>query len=326
MSKVQVKASKKQEEKQKEKYRVTNWSAYNGSLVKRGDLTIWMDETMLDTWYYEGPEQRGGQYKYSDSCLLGLLHLKAVFQLKYRQLQGFTESLLSLMGLDLKVPSYSQICRRAQQLEVEIKAPQSAGSLFLVFDSTGLKVYGEGEWKVRKHGYNKRRTWRKLHLGVDESTGMIHAQVLTKNSKGAGDAQQLPPLLEQVKSPVNRVGGDGAYDTYEIWELLKKKEIEGLIPPQENAIYWVDEKDRLLDLDRNKILQQIDRKGRKRWKQESGYHRRSLSETAMYRFKTIFGPELTSRKLKSQQTEAAIKVACLNKMTEIGMPISQKIA
>jgi hypothetical protein len=143
---------------------------------------------------------------------------------------------------------------------------------------------------------------------------------------GAGDAQQLPPLLEQVKGPVNRVGGDGAYDTYEIWELLRKKEIEGLIPPQENAIYWVDEKDSLLDLDRNKILQQIDRKSRKRWKQESGYHRRSLSETAMYRFKTIFGPELKSRKLKSQQTEAAIKIACLNKMTKIGMPISQKIA
>lgn len=326
MAKVQAKAAKNQEEAQKDKYRVTNWSDYNRSLIKRGDLTIWFDEEMQESWYYEGPDQRGAQYKYSDACMIGLLQLKAVFQLKYRQLQGFTASLVDLMGLDLEVPSYSQISRRAQQVDLDIVVPKSKGPIFVVFDSTGLKVYGEGEWKVRKHGYSKRRTWRKLHLGVDESTGMIHAQVLTKNSTGDGDAQQVPPLLDQVESPVDRFGGDGAYDTYEIWDLLKERKIQGIIPPQENAIYWVDEKDELLDLDRNEILQQIEKKGRKKWKQESGYHRRSLAETAMYRFKTIFGPELYSRKLKSQQTEAAIKIKCLNIMTGIGMPVSQKVA
>ncbi|MFZ2898068.1 MAG: hypothetical protein WA004_05570 [Saprospiraceae bacterium] len=113
-------------------------------------------------------------------------------------------------------------------------------------------------------------------------------------------------------------------DTYEVWVLLKEREIEGVIPPQENAIYWVDENDELPDLDRNRILGQIEKEGRKIWKQESGYHRRSLSEAAMLRFKIIFGPELYSRKLRSQQTEAAIKVLCLNKMTGVGMPISEK--
>lgn len=326
MSKIQSKRSKKQEVKQKDKYRVTNWGDYNQSLVKRGDITIWFDESLQTGWYYEGPEQRGAQYKYSDVCMIGLLQIKAVFGLKYRQLQGFAASLLGLMNLDLEVPSYSQISRRAQQVEVDIAAPKSKGPIFLVFDSTGLKVYGEGEWKVRKHGYSKRRTWRKLHLGVDEKSGLIHAQLLTKNSKGDGDAQQVPALLDQVESTVDRFGGDGAYDTYEVWELLKERAIQGIIPPQENAVYWVDENDRLLELDRNEILTEIDKKGRKKWKQESGYHRRSLSETAMFRFKTIFGPELLTRKLKSQQTEAAIKAMCLNKMTGIGMPVSQKIA
>ena len=326
MAKVQGKASKGQEAKQKEKYRVTNWRSYNQSLIKRGSLTIWFDEALLKGWYYEGPEQRGAQYKYSDACIMGLLQLKVVFGLKYRQLQGFAASLVGLMGLDLEVPSYSQIDRRAQQVKVDIAVPQGKGPIFLVFDSTGLKVYGEGEWKVRKHGYSKRRTWRKLHLGVDESTGLIHAQVLTENGVGDGDAQQLPDLLDQVKSPVDRLGGDGAYDTYEVWDLLKEKNIQGIIPPQENAIYWVDEKGQLLDLERNKILEQIDMKGRKEWKQQSGYHRRSLSETAMFRFKTIFGSELYSRKLKSQQTEAAVKILCLNKMTGIGMPVSEKVA
>ena len=133
-------------------------------------------------------------------------------------------------------------------------------------------------------------------------------------------------MLGQVESPVDRFSGDGAYDTYEIWVLLKELEIEGIIPPQENAIYWVDEFDELLELDRNKILEKIEGVGRAEWKRGSNYHRRSLSETAMMRFKTIFGPELYSRIFEKQKTEAAIKIKCLNKMTRIGMPISKKMA
>jgi len=230
------------------------------------------------------------------------------------------------MNFDVVLPSFTQICRRAQDIQVDIEVPKSNAPIFLVIDSTGLKVYGEGEWKTRKHGISKRRTWRKLHLGVDEKTGFIHAQVLTKNGKGDGDAQQAEKMLEQVKSPIDRFSGDGAYDTLEIWDLLKELEIEGIIPPQENAIYWVDEFNELLDLDRNKILEQIDKIGRKEWKKASNYHRRSLSETAMMRFKLIFGSTLYSRIVEKQKTEAAIKVKCLNKMTALGMPVSKKVA
>ncbi|MEZ4934653.1 MAG: IS5 family transposase, partial [Saprospiraceae bacterium] len=227
---------------------------------------------------------------------------------------------------DVVVPCYTQICRRAVGLDVDIEVPKSKAPMFIVIDSTGLKVYGEGEWKTRKHGISKRRTWRKLHLAVDEKTGLVHAHVLTENGKGDGDAQQVEEMLGQVEPPVDRFSGDGAYDTYEIWVLLKELEIEGIIPPQENAIYWVDEFDELLDLDRNKILGKIEEIGREEWKLESGYHRRSLSETAMMRFKTIFGPTLYSRIFEKQKTEAAIKIKCLNKMTKIGMPVSKKKA
>jgi hypothetical protein len=252
--------------------------------------------------------------------------LKSVYSLAYRQTEGFGRSLLGLLKLELEMPSYSQICRRAKDLKVSLDAPKKGKNMHLVFDSTGLKVYGEGEWKVRKHGYQKRRRWRKLHLGVDEKTGFIHAQSLTENGAGCGDAQQVGELLEQVEGSIERFSGDGAYDSYEIWEMLKQAGIEGIIPPKENAIYWVDEYDQLLDLDRNRILERIEQIGRKEWKVESGYHRRSLSETAMGRFKTIFGSALYSRKLANQKTEAAIKIKCLNKMTAIGMPISVKIA
>jgi hypothetical protein len=285
---------------------------------------LWIDEEVAGAWYYEGPDQRGAQFEYSDMCMECLLGLKVVFGLPYRQLQGFATSIVLLMGLDLKLPSYSQICRRAQGLEVDLAIKKSNAPMYVVVDSTGLKVYGEGEWKTRKHGISKRRTWRKLHLGVDEKTGFVHAQVLTENGKGDGDAQQVKSMLEQVGPPIDKFSGDGAYDTYEIWKLLKGLNIKGIIPPQENAVYWVDEFDNLLDLDRNNILREIELTTRKDWKKASNYHRRSLSETAMMRFKTIFGPTLYSRIFEKQKTEAAIKIKCLNKMTALGMPISQK--
>jgi len=326
MSKITPKKAEKEETRKKDKYRVTNWSDYNKSLVNRGSITLWISEEAISNWYYEGPDQRGAQFVYSDTCIESLLQLKVVFQLKYRQLEGFANSILELMRYEIEVPCYSQICRRAKEIEVDIEAPKAGGPIYIVVDSTGLKVYGEGEWKTRKHGISKRRTWRKLHLGVDEKTGIIHAQLLTKNGKGDGDAQQVNKLIKQVESPIDKFSGDGAYDTYEIWSLLKELEIEGIIPPQENANYWVDEFNKLLDLDRNKILEQIDRIGRKKWKKASSYHRRSLSETAMMRFKVIFGPTLYSRVFEKQKIEVAIKIKCLNKMTALGMPISEKIA
>ncbi|MEZ5040978.1 MAG: IS5 family transposase [Saprospiraceae bacterium] len=157
MAKVISKGSKNQETGKKNKYRVTNWSSYNRSLVGRGDITLWFDESLAEAWHYDGPDQRGGQFVYSDECILGLLELKVVFKLGYRQLEGFASSLLRLMQFDLSVPSYTQLCRRGRSLDVDIKAPKSKESIYVVFDSTGLKVFGEGEWKVRKHGYSKRR-------------------------------------------------------------------------------------------------------------------------------------------------------------------------
>lgn len=308
----------------KSQYKIFNWPEYNKSLINRGDITVWIEEGAVENWYYQGPVQRGAQYYYSDECIGCLLGLKAVFGLAYRQTAGFATSVLKLMGYEMEVPSYTQINRRAKEVETDISLPKAGSPLHLVFDSTGLKVYGEGEWKVRKHGHSKRRTWRKLHLGVDEDSGYIHAQVLTENS--VDDASQLQPMMEQVGEDVVTVGADGAYDKKKCWDYLKGEFIEGIIPPREGAVYWTDGEGRLLDIGRNSILKKIDKMGRKKWKEKSGYHRRSLSETAMFRFKTIFGAELFSREFSRQKTEVKIKIKVLNKMTAIGMPISIQIA
>jgi len=169
-----VKKDNQTSDKQKVKYQVLNWSTYNQALVNRGDITIYFGDDVVDKWYSDLPNQRGAQPLYSDLCIETLLMFKAVFKLAYRQTQGFTQSLLKLMDLsDLNIPSYTQICRRAATLDVVPYLIPKSGPIVIAIDSTGLKIYGEGEWKVRKHGYSKRRTWRKLHLGVDPKTGFI---------------------------------------------------------------------------------------------------------------------------------------------------------
>ena len=162
-------------------YRVKNWSLYNRALVARGSLTVWIDDCLWKQWYDQRPSQRG-EFVYSDQAMEWMLTMRVLFGLPLRQTQGFIQSLLDLMGLALAVPDYSTLSRRQGHLAVKKQPDSPASPMHLVVDSTGLKVYGEGEWKVRQHGWRKRRTWRKLHVGVNEATGEVVAQTLTSQS------------------------------------------------------------------------------------------------------------------------------------------------
>ena len=207
--------------KPKQKYQIENWSRYNQSLVKRGNITLYISDAAIKSWNESGPKQRGGQYVYSDICIETIFMLKTVFKLAYRQATGFTQSLLVIMGCkELKVPCYTQVSRRVKELDIQPMVINTKGSINIAIDSTGIKVFGEGEWKVRKHGYSKRRTWRKLHLGVDPQTGFIHCHTLTLND--SDDGSQLENLLGQIKPKVDEGYFDGAYDHFECWEALIK--------------------------------------------------------------------------------------------------------
>jgi len=106
----------------------------------------------------------------------------------------------------------------------------------VVVDATGAKVYGEGEWKVRKHGWSKRRTWRKLHVGIDQASGEIVAAAATTNDYG--DGQLLPVLLDQIDANIAQVSGDGAYDTRECFEAIAARKARAAIPPRRGARIW----------------------------------------------------------------------------------------
>lgn len=319
-------AKQKRNSKKKARYRVRNWAAYNENLVQRGAITCWIDEEVIENWKPEadGPRQRGGQPQYSDRAIECLLMLRAVFGLTYRQTEGFGRSVLGLLAAEVKVPDYTTLCIRSAQLKVNL-APTTSGPLHIVVDSTGLKIYGEGEWKVRQHGPSKRRTWRKLHLSVDEATHQIQAVVLTE--AGVDDAEAGQQLVEETPGPIEQVSGDGAYDKRKFYDTCQARKVDLIsVPPRRNARIWQHGNCSAPPLPRDQNLRRIRRVGRKRWKQESGYHRRSLAETAVFRFKIIFGNHLSARTIPRQITEARIKCAALNRMTQLGMPDSYPVA
>ena len=298
-----IKKDKRYEAKDKQEYRLKNWSEYNRALENRGNITFIIDDEVIQNWYSDSPAQRGAQQVYGDVCIEAIMMIKTVFRLPYRQTRGFTVGLLQLMGLgQLKVPSFTQINRRFRCLDIVPFDIPSTGPITVAIDSTGVKVYGEGEWKCRKHGWSKRRTWRKLHLGVDPDTGFIHCHITTTNSES--DESQVEALLDQVDAEIDEIYLDGAYDAQSCYDGLIEQDIHPVIPPQKGAVEWYwDEPDDYPDYPRNVAVRRINEIGRAEWKQEVGYHRRSLSETAMFRYKTIFGSQHYSRLLSTQVQE-----------------------
>jgi hypothetical protein len=319
--------SRPQPKKKKAVYHVTNWRDYNESLVSRGAVTVWLGSDAVSSWYAAPTGKAGHPKLYSDVAIRAALTIQAVYHLPLRATEGFVSSLLTLMGLPLKCPDYSTLSYRTETLTVPMSTSVQAAlargeALHIAVDSTGVKIYGEGEWKVRKHGWSKHRTWRKVHLGVDVSSNLIAAGDMTGNE--TSDSQMFPKLLRELPEQItlHEVSADGAYDTRSSYEVLKEKGAKALIPPKKNARIWQHGNSKAERLARDQNLRRIRRVGRGKWKQEVGYHKRSLSETAMFRFKTIFGVNLPARGFDTQRTQTKIRIAALNKMTLLGMPAS----
>ena len=310
--------------KTKRPYRLRNWKDYNAALVQRGSLTLWADDDLLAVWRNTDKTGEPGRPRtYSDTAVLCMATLKEVYHLPLRATQGLMRSMMQLLGLDLPVMDYSQLSRRCAVLEVALPRRNKPEPLHMVVDSTGVKVFGEGEWKVRQHGYTKRRAWRKLHIGADETTGEIVAAVVTTNN--VADAQVLEDLLEQVDGEIEQVSGDGSYDKRNCYEAIGKRQAKAAIPPRRDAKIWQHGNTKQERLIRDENLRRIRQVGRKQWKQEVGYHRRSLAETQMFRVKTIFGDRVRARQFAGQATRVLVRCAALNTMTHLGMPDSYAV-
>ncbi len=304
-------------------HRIRNWKQYNEALIARGSITVWIGDDAIKGWLYQGAQQQGHPIVFSDGAIETVLTLKAVYRLPLRQTEGFLRSVFRLMRVDLPIPHYSTVSKRTKDLSVDLPIREKE-CMHIVIDSTGLKIFGEGEWKVRMHGVSKRRTWRKLHLAVDPETGEIEAEELTDGR--ADDAKQMPSLLAQIGGDIDLVALDGAYDQHSIHALCAELGAQALIPPSKDAKIRKHGNCAGPPLPRDEILRIIRRTSRSSWKRESGYHMRSLVENTMYRQKTIFGASLRSRIMANQRVESRVRCRALNMMTHLGMPESVKIS
>ena len=305
-------------------YRIRNWSEYNAGLKQRGSLTFWLEESVLETWLVpQLSGKTGASVFYSDIAIMTMVTLKAVYSLAGRQCQGFLESIFEWMGIELPVPDHSTLSRRLRQLSIQLPVISKTEARHVVVDSTGVKVYGEGEWKTRQHGISKRRIWRKLHVGVDEATGEILAAVVSTND--VTDGEVLPELLDAIDDEIEQVSADGAYDQRKCYDAIRDRQAKAAIPPRKGAKIWQHGNTKVERHIRDENLRRVRRVGRKRWKRESRYHRRSLAETTMFRLKTIFGRRLSTRTFDNQAAELFIKCAALNRMIHVSKPESFKV-
>jgi len=305
-------------------YEVRNWGEYNRALKNRYNITLWFNNEVRAAWFAEATGERGSPKVYSELAIQCCLTIRVLLHLPLRGCQGFLRSLTALLGKPaLRVPDYTTLSRRGKGLKVVLAVLPKNEDVHLVVDSTGLKLYGEGEWKVRLHGKSKRRTWRKLHIGVDEATGDILVSALT--TADVSDGEVLPEMLDEVDAPVTKVSGDGAYDQKKDYAAIAKLGAEALIPPRRGAHIWQHGNSSAPPLERDETLRRIRRIGRRCWKLESGYSRRCLAETAVSRYKRLFGDRLHARDFENQTTEAFLALRALNIMTTLGMPESYPV-
>ena len=307
--------------KKPKQYRVRNWSEYNAGLKRRGSLTFWLDEEVVAQWFStEKTGRRGASRKYSDVAVETVAVIKSVYGLAGRQATGMVTSIFKLMEVNLQVPEHSTVSRRLASLEVKLPVLPRESARHVVIDATGIKIYGEGEWKTRQYGISKRRTWRKLHLAVDEQTGEILAAEVTRNDKK--DGQLLEPLLAGIEAEVEQVSADGAYDQRSCYDVLSEHSVKAAIPPRKDAKIWQHGNCKAPPHPRDENLRAIRKHGRKKWKRLTHYHRRSLAETAMFRLKITFTATAFSRLLNNQVTELKLKCKALNKLLQLAKPQS----
>jgi Transposase DDE domain len=310
------------------RYKVTNWPEYDRALQQRGSLTVWVTPEALAAWHPPKTGRRGRSPQYADLAIETGHLLRLAFGRPWRQTEGLLRSLATLLGLEVGIPDHTTFSRRSPGLALAsaLAETQRSEPVHVVIDSTGLKVYGAGEWLTEKHGERGRRTWRKLHLAVDPERGEILAAELTTTEEG--DAALVGPLLEQITGPIASVTADGAYDGEPVYRAVFERQPDPpaavIIPPRVSAVPSPTADTEPTQRDQH--LRMIRDRGRMGWQKAVGYGKRSLGETAVFRYKTIIGRRLRARTLPSQKTEARAACAALNRMTRLGMPVSQRIA
>jgi hypothetical protein len=315
----------------KARYRVTNWSEYDASLRQRGSLTVWFTDEAIQAWRAEPRTTPCGQRHYSALAIGTALTMRMVFGLALRQTEGLIGSVIRLLRLDLAVPDHSTLNRRAKALEVRRLRRAGTGPLHLLVDSTGLKLGGAGEWLFEKPGTSRRRSWRKLHIGVDAASGKIVAVALT--CKDIDDAAMADALLDQIADPIASFTADGGYDQDQVTQAVAERHPDAavIVPPRAGAVASASAE--IAPTQRDRHLRMIADRGHMAWQKASGYNLRAKVEASIRQastrargYKRVIGDALRSRTDRTEATEVALAAAALNRMLAFGRPNYVRIA
>jgi len=288
------------------------WSQYNKELVQRGSITFFVDEKSLKAIRNFRPKSTGGRPQEFPLVLIQLLLMvKIQFSLPFRGLEGFARSIFQMMNKWFKVPTYSLICKRAKELALFLPKLSLRRPKVVLIDASGIKVFGEGEWKRKIHGIGRPRKWLKMHIAIDETTQEIVAECLTDCR--TADSKMVETLLESTQGKAQVVKADGAYDRKCVRDTIQSRGGRLLAPPPKNArVNGIYE-------DRDHAILSIrglgdDLQARSLWGKLTGYSTRSLVEAAFSRYKRIFGCRLFSQTFERQLVENRLKWMMLNKM------------
>lgn len=290
-----------------------NWREYNEKLVRRGELYISLD--FMENWDEElnrmnkGKVGRPFQYPKTFMRFLGFLHVSF---LPLRQIEGFLRKLSEYIPR-LKTVDYSTICKRLKKLNMELSVEDLDDNLVIAVDASGMKVTNRGEWI--RHKWKTRKGWIKVHLAVDVKTKKLLALEITDES--VGDGKMLKPLVKQVKRNTNgtkieRVYGDGGYDSRDNFNYLNSEGIEPVIKTRKNS----SSKSRGSPA-RAKTVREMKNLGYEGWRDKYKYGYRWMAETFFSGVKRVFGETTRAKTAEEVSQEVKMKFIFYNMLLSL---------
>lgn len=290
---------------------MVHWPSYNQSLVRRGEILFAYD--FLDIWDDDlarmNENKNGKKYQFPDSLILVIGYIRVYFRLPYRQ----TEGIIKATGKSLPDhPSYSQICRRVNKLDIDINSRiDDDDGIIIAIDSTGIKVTDRGQWMQEKWHVRNKKGYLKIHIAINIKTKEILALEVTDEK--VHDGKVMPKLIEHILKrndnndiKINSALGDGSYDSNENFKYLQKKRIRPAIKVRKNSI--ISSKNNNV---RNREVK-FQTRDLLKWKKKRKYGQRWIAETVFSSIKRTFGEYVSAMKYQNMIKEMILKVSLYN--------------
>jgi len=289
-----------------------DWSKYNKQLVNRGKINFWISPQISKDWKASKQKKNGHPFVYADEIIKAMCYIRFKFHLSLRETEGFFISIIQYISL-MKVPCYTQLCRRMKTLELPPELLAKQGVTDIILDTTGLKICGAGEWRAEKYGGKK--GWKKLHIAMDPESGkLLLAEI---SDEHVHDTKHLEEGLQRANKRKGRVLIDGIADSKKCYELAARYKKELITPPKKGAVF---RKEKGYEK-RNEAIGIIkalggDKNAKSIWSKLVGYNRRVVVESMISRWKRLYGDDLKSRCEQRRKIEVYLKARMINAMIE----------